>query len=93
MSHTIDIDRLSIALHGVSANVAEAALSGLGAELKRRLGNVSERALITGDFGMLRMDGISGTAVLDPAALRGLIAERLILALTQAAPSADVEDQ
>jgi hypothetical protein len=82
MSLTLDIDRLSLALHGVSAQIAEAAIAGLEPELRRRLGNLTERALVSGDLGVVRIGPIASSATLDVAALRGLIAERLVLALT-----------
>lgn len=93
MSITIDIDRLSIALHGVSAGVAEAAATGLDEELRRRLGNLAGRSLVSGDLGVVRIDAIAATGVLDAAALRGLIAERLVFALSSPTPSANEEEE
>jgi hypothetical protein len=84
MNFNIDIERLSISLHGVSRGVAEAAIAGLDQELRRRLGNLTQRSLVSGDVGVLRIGPIMGPATLDPAALRGLIAERLVLALSSA---------
>lgn len=94
MNVSIDIDRLSVALHGVSALQAQAAIAGLESELRRRLGNLTERALLTGDLdvvniGPIHVDPRMGTATLDAAQLRSLIAERLMLALTASAPAAD----
>jgi len=91
MTFHIDIERLSIALHGVSAQVAEAALTGLDAELRRRLGNITPRALITGDLGVVRIGAISGPATLDPAMLRSLIADRLVFALSAREPERQPE--
>jgi hypothetical protein len=91
MSATVDIDRLSLALHGVSADVAEAAVSGLAPELRRRLGNLNERALVTGDLGVVHVGPILGEATLDVTALRDLIAERLVIALTTPARDADAD--
>lgn len=82
MSRLIDIDRISIALHGISATVAEAAVEELDEELRRRLGHLVERALISGDLGMVHVTAVSGEAPLDAASLRGLIAERLVFALS-----------
>ena len=86
MSRVVDIDRLSIGLHGVSAQIAEAAVVGLDAELGRRLGDLVGRALATGDLGVVHIGPITGAAVLDAGALRGLIAERLVWAITTDAP-------
>jgi hypothetical protein len=83
MTISIDIDRLSISLYGVSAGVAEAAVAGLDDELRRRLGNLVPRALVNGDLGVLRLETIAGAASSDPAALRNLIADRLVTALMQ----------
>lgn len=90
MSHTIDIERLSIVLHGISAGVAEAAAEGLDAELRRRLGSLTGRALVSGDLGIVRLDANAG-GTLDAAALRGLIAERLVYALARAPAAAGEE--
>ncbi len=91
MSLVIDIERLSIALHGISAGVAEAAVNGLDEELRRRLGALAGRALVSGDLGIVRLGAITGSAVLDAAALRGLIADRLVLALSH--PPATTEEE
>jgi len=73
----IDISRIRIALHGVSAQVAEAAVAGLGAELKRRLGVLPSGDLAAFDVGDLAIGPIRHESVLDASALRGLIADRL----------------
>lgn len=91
MSHVIDIDRLSIALHGISAGVAEAAVSGLDEELRRRLGALTGRSLMSGDLGIVHVGVITGSAVLDVASLRGLIADRLVFALSS--PSATTGEE
>jgi hypothetical protein len=92
MSFTIDIERLSIALTGVSRGIAEQAVAGLDAELRRRLGNTTQRALVSGDLGVMRIGPIAGPATNDPSVLRDLIADRLILALSQA-PAAETREQ
>lgn len=91
MNVSVDIDRLSLALHGVSAQLAEAAIAGLAPELRRRLGNLTERALVTGDLGVVHVGPILGEATLDAATLRGLIAERLVMALTTPEREADAD--
>jgi hypothetical protein len=82
MSISIDIDRLSISLQGVSPGVAEAAMVGLDDELRRRLGNLGERSFTNGDLGVLRIGPVEHSLRNDPAMLRGLIADRLIDALS-----------
>lgn len=91
MSVRIGIDRLSIALHGVSQDVAEAAVSGLDVELRRRLGGMTRRALTSGDLGVISIGPIAAPGTLDPGALRALIAERLVFALSS--PLAETEEQ
>jgi hypothetical protein len=81
----------------VSALQAQAAITGLESELRRRLGNLTERALLTGDLGVVNIGPIHvdprlGTSTLDAAQLRSLIAERLVLALTTAAPAGDAQE-
>lgn len=93
MSLTIDIDRLSVRLHGVSAGVAEAAVVGLDEEVRRRLGNLAGRSLVSGDLGVVRVGAIAGAGTLDAAALRGLIAERLVFALSNPTPAVDEEEE
>lgn len=73
-----DVDRLVLSLHGVSADIARAAAENLGAELERRLG-AGARRWIESDLGVVLI-GVEA-ATLDAAALRGLIAERVALAL------------
>ncbi len=91
MSARIGIDRLSIALHGVSREVAEAAVAGLDVELGRRLGGMTKRALNSGDLGVISIGPIAAPGTLDPGTLRALIAERLIFALSQ--PTAETEER
>jgi hypothetical protein len=74
-----DVDRLVLSLHGVSADVARAAAENLGAELERRLG-AGARRWIESDLGAVLIGPIEA-ASLDAGALRGLIAERIALAL------------
>jgi hypothetical protein len=74
-----DVDRLLLSLHGVSADVARAAVENLGAELERRLATGARR-WIESDLGAVRIGPIEASA-LDAASLRGLIAERIAVAL------------
>jgi hypothetical protein len=81
----IEIDRVDIALAGVSALVAEQAAAGLEAELRRRLGSV--RAGITTDaVPELSVGPLELPPAADATALRTLIAQHLIEALMR--PSA-----
>jgi hypothetical protein len=76
----IEIDRVNITLHGISAALAEEAVNGLGTELRRRLGalrgSVQANAVPALQVGRLDL----GQRV-DAIALRQLIAERLLDAL------------
>lgn len=76
----IDIDRLHIAVHGVSALVVEQALAGLEDELRRRLGSMRgswEAAAVPA----LRVGPMDLPPGADAAALRQLIAQRLLESL------------
>jgi hypothetical protein len=87
---TVEIDRLNIALHGVSADIAEAAVAGLGPALRRRLGS-----LRTGrSFAVpaLRIDAIDLPPGIDAAALRELIADRLVEAIDNRTAPQQVEE-
>ena len=76
----VDISRIQVGLHGISAQVVEEATAGLESELSRRLGTFpggySDLAAI--DIGELAIGPIHSSTVLDAAALRGIIADRLV---------------
>jgi len=79
MSRMLDIGRLSITLHGVSADLAEAAASGLEDALRRRLGGLRlDRA---GSVPELRLDALDLPRRVDAAVLRELIAAHLVEAI------------
>ena len=78
----VDIGRLNITLHGVSADIAEAAVAGLEAALTRRL--VALRLNRTLDVPALRIDPLDFPPQADAAVLRELIAERLVEAINDA---------
>jgi len=80
----INIDKLTISLHGVSSIVAEEALSGLGGELKRRFNEFQLQDLIFRDLNNLSLSPVQVESVLDAGALRGIIADRLIESITHA---------
>ena len=76
---TIEIGRLNIALHGVTAGVAEAAVGGLEGALRRRLGSLRIGRPL--DLPSLTIDAVDLPPDADAAALRELLAERLARAL------------
>ncbi len=73
----IDINRVTIALHGVSAQVVESAVTGLEEELHRRLGSLPPGISADIDIGELSLGPVRSETVLDGNALRGIIAEQL----------------
>lgn len=77
----IDIQRLQLSLHGISAQVVEQAMSGLEDELQRRLGARSWTGLHSLAINTLNLPAVKSDVVLDAAGLRGLIADRLTEAL------------
>lgn len=83
---SIDIQRLHINLHGLSAQVVEQAMSGLEDELYRRLAGCSLGELAGLNLAELALPAISSEQTLDSAALRDLIAEGLANALLSAMP-------
>lgn len=74
----IDIDRVAVALHGVSSLVVEAAVSGLENEVRRRLGVLPTGPSTALYLEELAVGPVHSRVALDAAALRGLIAERLV---------------
>lgn len=90
MSRMLDIERLSITLHGVSADLADAAASGLEDALQRRLGGLRlDRAASLPD---LRIGPLDLPHRADAAALRELIAERLVEAIDRMPADEQGED-
>lgn len=88
----IQIDNLRLTLHGVSANVAEAAVEGLHAELQRRLGRMRiGKAHMSGaapvDIVELSMSTLHEQAALDAGVLRGMIADQLLRIIDAQLPS------
>jgi len=76
----IEIDRLEIALSGVSALVVEEAVAGLEGELRRRLGGM-RGSVATAAVPQLQVGPLDVPPRADAAVLRALIAERLLDAL------------
>lgn len=86
MNFVVNIDRVKIAMHGISAQVVEAAVNNLENELKRRLGALSIGYGLTSryafvDIGELALGPVRSEAVLDAGSLRGIIADRLVQAI------------
>lgn len=79
----VNIDKLTIALHGVSASIAEEAIGGLDQELRRRFNEFQLRDLAINDLSNLSLTSVEVKDTLDPGALRALIADRLFGAITQ----------
>ena len=77
----IDVNRIQVALHGISAQMAEAAASTLNIEIKRRLTGLSRGDIARLDVGELSLGPVHAEGVLDAAGLRSLIAERLVAAI------------
>lgn len=73
----IDINRVTIALHGVSAQVVESAVKDLEEELHRRLGSLPPGISADIDIGELALGPVRSETVLDGNALRGIIAGQL----------------
>ncbi len=83
MNFAINIERIKIAMHGVSAQVVEEAVNNLEIELKRRLGVLSVGNGLTTpyssvDIGELSLGPVRSEAVLNAGSLRGIIADRLV---------------
>ena len=49
-------------MSSLSAQMAEAAVGGLEAELRRRLGSLSSRALVSGDLGVVHIGPVGSSA-------------------------------
>jgi hypothetical protein len=86
MSMNVNVGRLQISLHGVSAQLIEAAVQDLDAELGRRLGvrklgqGLTSRTAAV-DIAELALSPLHLPTTIDVAGLRGLIADRLLDAI------------
>lgn len=86
----IQVDRLTLALHGVAAGVAD----GFGPELERALAERLARPgepLARSDFSLreVRLPAVEAEAGADTAALAGIVADRLVEMLSARAGSGD----
>ncbi|HEX6829700.1 MAG TPA: hypothetical protein VF104_12065 [Burkholderiales bacterium] len=76
----IHLERLTLALHGVAAGVAD----DIGPELERalaeRLGRLDGEPLARSDFSLreIRLPAVEAAAAADTAALAGMVADRLV---------------
>jgi hypothetical protein len=75
----VEIGRLSIVLHGVSAAIAETAVGGLEAALRRRLDVM--RIADSRAVPALHVDAFDLPPDADATTLRELLAERLVQAI------------
>ena len=91
MSAGVYVDRLRIAVHGVSSFVVEEAASGLETELRRRLGGRRGSWRVTA-LPTLRVGPLDLPPGADAAQLRGLIADRLLDVLFGGASEAEPEE-
>jgi len=75
----IDVDRLQVALHGVSAGVAEEFSTRIGHALEQRLTRVPAGAISAQlDLGVLELGRIDLHDTPDAGALAGIVADRLV---------------
>ncbi len=75
----IDVDRLQVALRGVSATVAEDFSTRIGRALEQRLSGLPADAVIAAlDLGLLELGRIDVKDTPDAGALAGIVADRLV---------------
>lgn len=82
----IDIGRMNISLHGISAEVVEESTAGLEEELRRRLGTRMQGQGLNSktaniDLAELALSPVHVSTTLNAAGLRSLIADRLVEAI------------
>ena len=85
----IDIERVAISLHGVSSQVVEEAVTGLEAEVTRRLGSFAMRRMSPLHLGDMALSPLSTETVLDASALRAIIADRMTEAILRTGSASD----
>ncbi|MGH8051475.1 MAG: hypothetical protein ACRERV_13860 [Methylococcales bacterium] len=75
----LNIDRMSLRLHGISSDVAQAALDGLDAEIVRRLQiRGLDASALSGLSSNLRLPTIQSSISLDAESLRKRIADGIM---------------
>ena len=89
----IDVDRLQVALHGVSAIVAEDFSTRIGRALEQRLSGLPADAVTAElDLGLLELGRIDLKDTPDAAALAGIVADRLVAVLAMRGAAHKKED-
>ena len=83
-SAELTIDRITVALHGVSADIVAAAAEGLAAELRRQLAGSQRPRRLMPAPEFIDLTPLTVAADIDAAALRGLLAQRLGAAIREA---------
>ena len=74
----IEIDRLTVSVHGVSSLIVEEAVAGLEDELRRRLDSLPVTDMASFDMASLAIGPVPVVTGTDAASLRSLIVERLL---------------
>jgi hypothetical protein len=97
VSLNAEINRIDIALQGVSADLASAATDGLDAEIRRRIGALRiDQGLLdranSVDISELAIGPVNLRAGSDAVALRGVLAERIVEALRAELQAAGEDD-
>lgn len=87
----IEIDRLNISVHGISAQIVEEAALDLETELRRRLGSL-RGSVPAHTVAELRVAPLDLNHRIDADALRALVAERLLDALRVLTPATEQEE-
>ena len=79
--YRVNIERVNVSMHGVSAAVVEQTTQNIEKELRRQLGQLRLSAGNTTDIESLDLGSLNIESGTDGNALRNLIAERLSAAL------------
>ncbi len=79
--YRINIERVNVSMHGVSAAIVEQTTRNIEKELRRQLGQLRISAGNKADIGSLDLGSLNIESGTDGDALRSLIAERLSAAL------------
>ena len=89
----LHIDRIALQLHGVSSDIAQAALEGLDTEIIRRLQiRGIDAAALSGLSPTLRLPAINSPIPLDAESLRTQLVDGLMSLLPPATMSSSGED-
>ena len=89
----LNIDRIALQLHGISSDIAQAALEGLDTEIIRRLHTRGlDAAALSGLSPTLRLPSINSPIPLDAESLRAQLVDGLMSILPPAAASPSGDD-